>query len=176
MSDIKKSSTIDSKQNFDDFIPPNIDKPFQAFPRSSNGFFPMYGKTKKGSFTDTSKYIPLYVSIMNMQQGKSVSGASSVNLVSSRDYDFPDGKVPEGWKPSDGLLSMDIADISQMQRELSDRISKVEKSLKNADDQKTLLAIRESIKAREKVSDSLISALSDKALSGILTKYNSTIQ
>lgn len=152
-------------------------KPFCGFPRASSGAFSIHGKSSKGSYTDTSKYIPLYQSVLNLQQGKSVGQSSSVNLVTSDSYDFSAGeKVPKDYKPHDGLLSMDIADVAQMRRDLQNQIDVVKKQIKNADDKSALVEAREALKRGEKVADSVIVSMSDKSLADLLSKYNNTIQ
>lgn len=148
-----------------------------GFPRASEGAFPFNSYSDKGSFTDTSKYIPLYQSVLNLQQGKAISGSSSVNLVTDSDFDFKAGEYPDkNYRANDGLLSMDIADVSQMRRDLQNQIDEVKKQLKNADDKSALVEAREALKRGEKVADSVIVSMSDKSLADLLTKYNNTIQ
>lgn len=167
----------DSFKEVDDKSLPVNSYAYCGFPRASEGVFPFNSYSDKGSFTDTSKYIPLYQSVLNLQQGKAVSGSSSVNLVSDADFDFKPGERPDkNYKASDGLLLMDIADVAQMRRDLQNQIDEVKKQIKNADDKSALVEAREALKRGEKVADSVIVSMSDKSLADLLTKYNNTIQ
>lgn len=151
-------------------------KPFHGFPRLSYHNFLVSGVSYKGSFTDKTKYIPLVESVRNLQQGKSINGAGSVNLVSDSDYDFKAGdKVPKDYKAHDGLLNMDIADVAQQQRDLQERIEKVEKEVKSLDDRASLEAIRRLVKEKKVVSKDLYAGLDD-SVKKMLDSYNSTIQ
>lgn len=152
-------------------------KAFCGFPRASEGAFPFNSYSDKGSFTDTTKYIPLYQSVLNFQQGKAVSGSSSVNLVTDADFDFKPGERPDkNYKANDGLLSMDIADVAQMQRDLQNQIDSIQKQLKNVDENQSLLEVRDALKHGKKVSESVLVSMSDKTLVELLNKYNNTIQ
>lgn len=144
--------------------------------RSSSSVYFKQQNYKK-SYTDTTMYIPLVESIKNLQQGKSIAGSSSVNLVTQDSYDFAAGeKVPKNYKAHDGLMDMDIADISQMQRDLSSRVEQIEAELKNSDDKKTLILVRDAVKNQQKVSDSLINSIGDVNLVEMIKNYNTTIQ
>ena len=88
MSDVKNSSQkdekvskIDSKMLLDDKSSFDFNKAFCGFPRSNASFSHFRNSSLRGSFTDKTKYIPLYQSVMNLQQGKSVASSGSVSPV-----------------------------------------------------------------------------------------------
>lgn len=175
-SDVKNEPVEHTSLKVDDKSLNDVCKPFHGFPRSLYGGSLIGSVSKKGSFTDKTKYIPLVESVRNLQQGKSINGAGSVNLVSDSDYDFKAGdKVPKDYKAHDGLLNMDISDVAQQQRDLQKRIEKVEKEVKSLDDRASLEAIKRLVKEKKVVSKDLYSGLDDN-VKKMLDSYNSTIQ
>lgn len=151
------------------------EKPFYGFPRASWCNRVSRPSVKK-SYTDKSQYIPLAESVKNLLSGKSIRGSSSVNLVSAKDYDFVNGeRPPMDYRANDGLLSMDIADVAQKQRDMQNQLDKLEKEVKNLDDRASIEAIRRLVKDKKAVSKDLYAGLDD-GIKSMLDSYNSTIQ